>query len=148
MRAVTSLLVLAALACGCQSRRDAPADPFEPIPMSEVDLDELGAELSTDEAIARVADRSLAAYERAAEALERAGDDCEAATQAVREIVLSDGAAIARGKALSHAPELLARARPLLERRAARTAALTARFGAALERCAGHPPLVVLLAHF
>jgi hypothetical protein len=147
---MVSYLLLVALACGGRSSEEPLPDPelLEPIPLHEVDLDALRAELTTEEALARVTDDSLAAYERAAEVLEREGHDCDAASRALREVVSTRGAAIARGKALSHDPELLERARPLLEERAAATTALTARFNAALDRCAGHPPLLILFTHF
>ena len=138
--------VCATVAAGCGRSSEEGDDG--PIAARAVDPDVLRRELVTDEEIARLTDRSLDAYERATVALEQAGDDCEAAARALRAIVRVDGAAIARAKLLSELPDLLARARPILEARAERTRDLTARMGAATSRCAAHPAVAGMLQHF
>lgn len=125
-------LLLAAAGPACRDRDskggDSPA-------IAPVDPDQLRRRLATPADIARLTDRSLGAYRRAAEALEAAGGNCDQAARALRSIVAEDGQAIARAKALSELPDLVERARPVLLRRAERTRLLTARFDAATSRC-------------
>lgn len=143
---VALLLLLGATSQGC--RRSPEKDQEEEVVVPAVDPDVLRRELATETAIARLTDRSLDAYERATAALERAGEDCDAAAASLRSVVLRDGETIARAKLLSELPDLLARARPVLEQRKERTRKLTVRMDAATMQCSAHPGVARMLQHF
>ena len=138
------LLFVAASALACRSHDRA----HEPLAIKEVDPDQLRRDLATEQAIRALTERSLAAYERASVALETTGRDCDAAADALHRILAEDGQAIARAKALSDVPELLERARPVLQEQAERTRRLTGRFAAASSRCAANPRVARLLGYF
>ncbi len=145
--AVAAGLLLAVALLGCKGR-DPGSDPDAPLAIEPVAPAALRRTLSTEQSIRRLTERSLAAYERAATALEATGRDCDAAASVLHRILAEDGQTIARAKALSDVPELLERARPVLEAQAERTRQLTQRFSAATSRCASNPRVARLLDYF
>lgn len=138
------LLLIAAGALACRSHDRA----HEPLAIAKVEPDQLRRQLSSEQAIRQLTERSLDAYERASVALETTGRDCDAAADALHRIVAEDGQAIAQAKALSDVPDLLERAKPVLLQQAERTRELTARFAAATSRCAANPRVAKLLGYF
>lgn len=145
-RVVALLFLCSAGSWSCGRSREKAQQ--EDVAVPAVDPAALRRQLATDADIARLTDRSLDAYERATAALERAGEDCDAAAASLREVVLADGEVIARAKLLSELPDLLARARPVLEQRKERTRELTARMDAATMQCGAHPGVALMLQHF
>ncbi len=145
MRARLIPLLLAATGVlACRSRDRA----HQPLAIHDVAPEQLRRDLATPQAIRALTERSLAAYERASVALEATGRDCDAAADALHRILAEDGQAIAEAKALSNVPDLLERARPVLEEQTERTRALTDRFAAATSRCASNPRVAELLGYF
>jgi len=138
--------ICGALGGGCKCSSPDAAD--EDLPLHQIDPDQLRGELTSDEAIERLTDRSLDAYERATTILEQSGPDCAAAAKRLREVVRVDGKVIAEAKLLTDLPDLLERARPILEQRRERTRELTDRLDAATGWCGSDPEVAKVLLHF